>query len=62
MSVQSWNAFFLNVSHGATPGEAYQSPPIAYPSNVTSNVKEHLAIQALIRAYQVTANCLVRKQ
>lgn len=57
--LQSWNAFFLNVSRGATPGEAYQSPPTTYPSssrssNVGNEISEHLAIQALIRAYQVT--------
>ena len=55
--LQSWNAFFINVSRGVTPGEAYQPPPTssAYPSNVGNAVSEHLAIQALIRAYQVTA-------
>lgn len=55
--LQSWNAFFLNVSRGATSGEAYQSPPTTYPSNVGTDIGKHLAIQALIRAYQVSAIC-----
>ncbi|XP_065910011.1 2-oxoglutarate dehydrogenase complex component E1-like isoform X2 [Dysidea avara] len=51
----SWNAFFTNVSRGAVPGAAYQRPPDSYPMVGTGggDVGKHLAVQALIRAYQV---------
>ncbi|XP_067881985.1 2-oxoglutarate dehydrogenase complex component E1-like isoform X2 [Heterodontus francisci] len=65
---KSWDVFFRNASAGAPPGTAYQSPPplgaslaslsnahsmvVAQP-NVDKLVEDHLAVQSLIRAYQV---------
>ncbi|MEQ2197845.1 hypothetical protein XENOCAPTIV_004074, partial [Xenoophorus captivus] len=66
--LQSWDIFFRNANAGAPPGAAYQSPPpLSGPSdgmssiqalvgarpNVEKLVKDHLAVQSLIRAYQV---------
>lgn len=70
MSVtQSWDIFFRNANNGATPGSAYQSPPspaaitpvlpqalVGSQANVQKLVEDHLAVQSLIRAYQVV-NC-----
>jgi hypothetical protein len=72
---QSWDAFFRNSSAGASPGQAYQSPPsLALPGrNETALanlapffggpaisgqvddkvIDDHLAVQAIIRSYQV---------
>lgn len=68
LSLQSWDAFFRNANAGAPPGAAYQSPlPLggstqglafaktlagAQP-NLEKLVADHLAVQSLIRAYQV---------
>lgn len=68
-SLQSWDIFFRNTNAGAPPGTAYQSPlPLsmgalsavarAQPlvgtqTNVDKLVEDHLAVQSLIRAYQV---------
>ncbi|XP_078095365.1 2-oxoglutarate dehydrogenase complex component E1 isoform X2 [Mustelus asterias] len=65
---KSWDVFFRNANAGAAPGTAYQSPPplgaslaalsnaqaamVAQP-NVDKLVEDHLAVQSLIRAYQV---------
>lgn len=63
---QSWDVFFRNANAGAPPGAAYQSPlslsGLAVPQlsslvgaqpNVEKLVEDHLAVQSLIRAYQV---------
>lgn len=68
-SFQSWDVFFRNANAGAPPGAAYQSPlglaaasGLAAPQlsslvgaqpNVEKLVEDHLAVQSLIRAYQV---------
>uniref|UniRef100_UPI00398E3D67 2-oxoglutarate dehydrogenase complex component E1 isoform X3 n=1 Tax=Pristiophorus japonicus TaxID=55135 RepID=UPI00398E3D67 len=61
---KSWDVFFRNANAGAPPGTAYQSPPplaslsnaqsmvVAQP-NVDKLVEDHLAVQSLIRAYQI---------
>ncbi|NXE29579.1 ODO1 protein, partial [Ardeotis kori] len=65
---KSWDIFFRNANAGAVPGTAYQSPPPlstslstlsqaqfldqAQPS-VDKLVEDHLAVQSLIRAYQI---------
>lgn len=68
LSLQSWDAFFRNANAGAPPGAAYQSPlPLGGSSqglafaktlagaqpNLEKLVADHLAVQSLIRAYQV---------
>ncbi|XP_068608625.1 2-oxoglutarate dehydrogenase complex component E1 [Brachionichthys hirsutus] len=65
---KSWDIFFRNVNAGAPPGLAYQSPPAlsgttpgradvqmaaAARPDVEKLVKDHLAVQSLIREYQV---------
>ena len=65
---QSWDIFFRNANAGAPPGAAYQSPPplgglaqglahakalVGAQPNVEKLVEDHLAVQSLIRAYQV---------
>lgn len=65
---KSWDVFFRNANCGALPGTAYQSPPpvgVSLPalssshfqvetqSNVEKLVEDHLAVQSLIRAYQI---------
>lgn len=65
---QSWDAFFRNANAGVPPGGAYQSPlalqgsSLVLPSvqklagakpDVEKLVADHLAVQSLIRAYQV---------
>uniref|UniRef100_A0A3Q2Q527 oxoglutarate dehydrogenase (succinyl-transferring) n=1 Tax=Fundulus heteroclitus TaxID=8078 RepID=A0A3Q2Q527_FUNHE len=69
---KSWDIFFRNANAGVPPGAAYQSPPLlTAPSdgvsgvqalvgaqpNVEKLVKDHLAVQSLIRAYQVNYKC-----
>ncbi|GAA6100494.1 oxoglutarate (alpha-ketoglutarate) dehydrogenase a (lipoamide) isoform X1 [Tachysurus ichikawai] len=64
----SWDIFFRNANAGAPPGTAYQSPPplgmglaeltqarmlVGAQPNVEKLVEDHLAVQSLIRAYQV---------
>lgn len=67
--LQSWDIFFRNTNAGAPPGTAYQSPLPLSPGalfstaraqplveaqpNVDKLVEDHLAVQSLIRAYQV---------
>ncbi len=68
LSQQSWDIFFRNANAGAPPGSAYQSPPpvgvslsglsqaqalVGAQPNVEKLVEDHLAVQSLIRAYQV---------
>uniref|UniRef100_A0A7N8WPP6 2-oxoglutarate dehydrogenase complex component E1 n=1 Tax=Mastacembelus armatus TaxID=205130 RepID=A0A7N8WPP6_9TELE len=64
---KSWDVFFRNANAGAPPGAAYQSPLSAAASliapqlsslvgaqpNVEKLVEDHLAVQSLIRAYQI---------
>ncbi|KAG7282373.1 hypothetical protein CRUP_029694, partial [Coryphaenoides rupestris] len=65
---KSWDVFFRNANAGAPPGAAYQSPlgltvaaAAALPQgssmgaqpNVEKLVEDHLAVQSLIRAYQI---------
>ncbi|KAM9216735.1 2-oxoglutarate dehydrogenase complex component E1 isoform 3-T3 [Dugong dugon] len=66
---KSWDIFFRNTNAGAPPGSAYQSPlPLSRGSlstiaqaqslveaqpNVDKLVEDHLAVQSLIRAYQI---------
>lgn len=70
LCLQSWDIFFRNTNAGAPPGTAYQSPlPLSPGSlsavaraqplvgaqpNVDKLVEDHLAVQSLIRAYQVS--------
>lgn len=70
---KSWDIFFRNANAGAAPGTAYQSPPplssslstlsqaqflVQAQPNVDKLVEDHLAVQSLIRAYQVrTQRC-----
>ncbi|PWA14836.1 hypothetical protein CCH79_00020202 [Gambusia affinis] len=59
----SWDVFFRNANAGAPPGAAYQSPlGLAGPQlsslvgtqpNAEKLVEDHLAVQTLIRAYQI---------
>uniref|UniRef100_A0A6Q2X5Q7 2-oxoglutarate dehydrogenase complex component E1 n=1 Tax=Esox lucius TaxID=8010 RepID=A0A6Q2X5Q7_ESOLU len=65
---KSWDIFFRNANFGAPPGAAYQSPPpLVAPApgfvddqlmggaqpNLEKLVEDHLAVQSLIRAYQI---------
>ncbi|XP_073181441.1 2-oxoglutarate dehydrogenase complex component E1 isoform X7 [Lepidochelys kempii] len=65
---KSWDIFFRNANAGAAPGTAYQSPPplstslsaltqaqslVQAQPNVDKLVDDHLAVQSLIRAYQI---------
>uniref|UniRef100_A0A4W3I496 2-oxoglutarate dehydrogenase complex component E1 n=1 Tax=Callorhinchus milii TaxID=7868 RepID=A0A4W3I496_CALMI len=63
---KSWDIFFRNANAGALPGTAYQSPPplgtslatlthagVKAQPNVEKLVEDHLAVQSLIRAYQI---------
>ncbi|XP_055518413.1 2-oxoglutarate dehydrogenase complex component E1 isoform X2 [Leucoraja erinacea] len=72
---KSWDVFFRNANMGAAPGTAYQSPPplgaslaslsqaqsmvVAQP-NVDKLVEDHLAVQSLIRAYQVRGHHITK--
>ncbi|XP_026153421.1 2-oxoglutarate dehydrogenase, mitochondrial isoform X4 [Mastacembelus armatus] len=72
---KSWDIFFRNANAGALPGAAYQSPPplsrtsqgIASVQalaggqvNVEKLVEDHLAVQSLIRAYQVRGHHIAK--
>ncbi|XP_034364140.1 2-oxoglutarate dehydrogenase complex component E1 isoform X3 [Arvicanthis niloticus] len=66
---KSWDIFFRNTNAGAPPGTAYQSPLslsrsslatmahaqslVEAQPNVDKLVEDHLAVQSLIRAYQI---------
>ncbi|XP_062310807.1 oxoglutarate (alpha-ketoglutarate) dehydrogenase a (lipoamide) isoform X2 [Osmerus eperlanus] len=61
---KSWDVFFRNANAGAPPGAAYQSPlgmtvaslpqaMVGAQPNVEKLVEDHLAVQSLIRAYQI---------
>ncbi|KAK5931886.1 hypothetical protein CgunFtcFv8_003640 [Champsocephalus gunnari] len=61
---KSWDVFFRNANAGAPPGAAYQSPLglsaapqlsslVGAQPNVEKLVEDHLAVQSLIRAYQI---------
>ena len=60
--IQSWDAFFRSTTAGAPPGHAYTSPSSLRPSSslpITTTqadpsvIRDHLRVQALIRAYQI---------
>ncbi|XP_004708123.1 2-oxoglutarate dehydrogenase, mitochondrial isoform X3 [Echinops telfairi] len=73
---KSWDIFFRNTNAGAPPGTAYQSPlPLSQASlsaiagaqslveaqpNVDKLVEDHLAVQSLIRAYQVRGHHIAK--
>uniref|UniRef100_A0A4W6F263 2-oxoglutarate dehydrogenase complex component E1 n=1 Tax=Lates calcarifer TaxID=8187 RepID=A0A4W6F263_LATCA len=72
---KSWDIFFRNANAGAPPGAAYQSPPpfagtsqglasvqalVGAQPNVEKLVEDHLAVQSLIRAYQVRGHHVTR--
>uniref|UniRef100_A0A3Q2R2X4 2-oxoglutarate dehydrogenase complex component E1 n=1 Tax=Fundulus heteroclitus TaxID=8078 RepID=A0A3Q2R2X4_FUNHE len=72
---KSWDIFFRNANAGVPPGAAYQSPPLlTAPSdgvsgvqalvgaqpNVEKLVKDHLAVQSLIRAYQLRGHHIAK--
>ncbi|KAM6040508.1 2-oxoglutarate dehydrogenase complex component E1 isoform 2-T2 [Chlamydotis macqueenii] len=72
---KSWDIFFRNANAGAAPGTAYQSPPPLSTSlstlsqaqfldqaqpNVDKLVEDHLAVQSLIRAYQVRGHHIAK--
>uniref|UniRef100_A0A2K5C532 2-oxoglutarate dehydrogenase complex component E1 n=1 Tax=Aotus nancymaae TaxID=37293 RepID=A0A2K5C532_AOTNA len=75
-STPSWDIFFRNTNAGAPPGTAYQSPlPLSRGSlaavahaqslveaqpNVDKLVEDHLAVQSLIRAYQVRGHHIAK--
>uniref|UniRef100_A0A8C4NE02 2-oxoadipate dehydrogenase complex component E1 n=1 Tax=Eptatretus burgeri TaxID=7764 RepID=A0A8C4NE02_EPTBU len=63
---RSWDVYFRNTMAGAAPGEAYIRPPSLSHSlstelspslspgvRDTKMVEEHLAVQSLVRAYQI---------
>lgn len=58
---KSWDVFFRNATQGAVPGQAYQSPLTSslatfQPATQALDAKlidDHLAVQAIIRSYQV---------
>uniref|UniRef100_A0A6Q2ZEM0 2-oxoglutarate dehydrogenase complex component E1 n=1 Tax=Esox lucius TaxID=8010 RepID=A0A6Q2ZEM0_ESOLU len=73
--LQSWDIFFRNANFGAPPGAAYQSPPpLVAPApgfvddqlmggaqpNLEKLVEDHLAVQSLIRAYQVRGHHIAK--
>uniref|UniRef100_A0A671NSB6 2-oxoglutarate dehydrogenase complex component E1 n=1 Tax=Sinocyclocheilus anshuiensis TaxID=1608454 RepID=A0A671NSB6_9TELE len=72
---KSWDIFFRNANTGAPPGSAYQSPPpvgvslsglsqaqalVGAQPNVEKLVEDHLAVQSLIRAYQVRGHHIAK--
>nr|KAF6419081.1 oxoglutarate dehydrogenase [Rousettus aegyptiacus] len=73
---KSWDIFFRNTNAGAPPGAAYQSPLLLSPGalsvaaraqpvvgaqpHVDKLVEDHLAVQSLIRAYQVRGHHIAK--
>ncbi|XP_069557206.1 2-oxoglutarate dehydrogenase complex component E1 [Brachyistius frenatus] len=72
---KSWDVFFHNANAGAPPGAAYQRPPpltgtfqglagvqalVEAQPNMEKLVKDHLAVQSLIRAYQVRGHHIAK--
>uniref|UniRef100_A0A673KIK3 2-oxoglutarate dehydrogenase complex component E1 n=1 Tax=Sinocyclocheilus rhinocerous TaxID=307959 RepID=A0A673KIK3_9TELE len=72
---KSWDIFFRNANAGAPPGSAYQNPPpvgvslsglsqaqalVGAQPNVEKLVEDHLAVQSLIRAYQVRGHHIAK--
>ncbi|XP_068429973.1 2-oxoglutarate dehydrogenase complex component E1 [Clinocottus analis] len=70
---ESWDVFFRNANAGALPGAAHQGPPLLSGSSRTSGrplvgsqstveklVEDHLAVQSLIRAYQVRGHHIAK--
>ncbi|CAL8328061.1 unnamed protein product [Boreogadus saida] len=73
---KSWDVFFRNANAGVPPGAAYQSPPgLSGPCQVPAGgaksvvgarpdveklIEDHLAVQSLIRAYQVRGHHIAK--
>uniref|UniRef100_A0A8C9W9V3 2-oxoglutarate dehydrogenase complex component E1 n=1 Tax=Scleropages formosus TaxID=113540 RepID=A0A8C9W9V3_SCLFO len=72
---KSWDIFFRNANAGAPPGAAYQSPlplggdlrgpglgqaVVGSQPSVEKLVEDHLAVQTLIRAYQVRGHHIAK--
>ena len=60
---QSWDEFFSRTSAGAPPGHVYTSPPTIRPDATCDDpqlIKDHLAVQALIRAYQIRGHNIAK--
>ncbi len=61
MYVQSRDEFFSRASAGSVPGTAYQAPPTIRPhSGKESSIEDHLALQALIRAFQIRGHNMAK--
>ncbi|XP_036832827.1 2-oxoglutarate dehydrogenase, mitochondrial isoform X3 [Oncorhynchus mykiss] len=72
---KSWDIFFRNANAGVSPGSAYQSPPplggaalelanaqamVEAQPNMEKLVEDHLAVQSLVRAYQVRGHHIAK--
>lgn len=72
--LQSWDVYFRNVNAEVPPGAAHQRPPslgeppqgltgvqtlVGVQPNVEELVADHLAVQSLVRAYQVKFNHVI---
>ncbi|KAK6316280.1 hypothetical protein J4Q44_G00138040 [Coregonus suidteri] len=72
---KSWDIFFRNANAGAPPGAAYQSPPplggaalglanaqamVGAQPNMEKLVEDHLAVQSLVRSYQVRGHHIAK--
>uniref|UniRef100_A0A4W5RTR3 2-oxoglutarate dehydrogenase complex component E1 n=1 Tax=Hucho hucho TaxID=62062 RepID=A0A4W5RTR3_9TELE len=72
---KSWDIFFRNANAGGSPGAANQSPPplggaalglanaqamVGTQPNVEKLVEDHLAVQSLVRAYQVRGHHIAK--
>ncbi|XP_071011359.1 2-oxoglutarate dehydrogenase complex component E1-like [Oncorhynchus clarkii lewisi] len=72
---KSWDIFFRNANAGVSPGAAYQSPPplggaalglanaqamVEAQPNMEKLVEDHLAVQSLVRAYQVRGHHIAK--
>uniref|UniRef100_A0A1X7TY60 2-oxoglutarate dehydrogenase, mitochondrial n=1 Tax=Amphimedon queenslandica TaxID=400682 RepID=A0A1X7TY60_AMPQE len=59
---KSWQAYFNNVTRGDLPGQAYQRAPppdtgqYVPPASSAKDIQDHLNVQALIRAYQISGH------
>lgn len=72
--LQSWDVYFRNVNAEVPPGAAHQRPSslgeppqgltgvqtlVGVQPNVEELVADHLAVQSLVRAYQVKFNHVI---
>uniref|UniRef100_A0AAZ3QUL0 2-oxoglutarate dehydrogenase complex component E1 n=1 Tax=Oncorhynchus tshawytscha TaxID=74940 RepID=A0AAZ3QUL0_ONCTS len=72
---KSWDIIFRNANAGVSPGAAYQSPPplggaalglanaqamVGAQPNMEKLVEDHLAVQSLVRAYQVRGHHIAK--